>query len=144
MGRREVRELIQKLQDDGKTVFFSTHILSDAEALCDRVAVIHEGELRGVGVVAQLCAGSPEGRQTEIVWNGAQAAASISALGAKCRVAGDTVRASLPAAQLDAALDLIRRNRGQILSVTPASTTLEDYFLQKIRKPDEPAVHALP
>ena len=46
MGRREVRELIQQLRSEGKTVFFSTHILSDAEALCDRVAVIHQGELR--------------------------------------------------------------------------------------------------
>jgi ABC-2 type transport system ATP-binding protein len=54
MGRREVRELIQQLQSEGKTVFFSTHILADAEALCDRVAVIHQGELRGVGAVAEL------------------------------------------------------------------------------------------
>ena len=49
MGRREVRDLIEELKQQGKTVFFSTHILSDAEALCDRVAVIHQGELRGVG-----------------------------------------------------------------------------------------------
>ena len=51
MGRREVRDLIQQLRSEGKTVFFSTHILSDAEALCDRVGVIHQGELRGVGAV---------------------------------------------------------------------------------------------
>ena len=49
LGRHEVRELIQGLKDEGKTIFFSTHILSDAEALCDRVAVIHKGELRGIG-----------------------------------------------------------------------------------------------
>ena len=54
MGRREVRDLIQQLRHEGKTVFFSTHILSDAEALCDRVGVIHQGELRGVGAVAEL------------------------------------------------------------------------------------------
>ena len=49
MGRREVRDLMEQLKQEGKTVFFSTHILSDAEALCDRVAVIHQGELRGGG-----------------------------------------------------------------------------------------------
>ena len=49
IGRREVRDLIQSLKDEGKTIFFSTHILSDAEALCDRVAVIHKGQVRGVG-----------------------------------------------------------------------------------------------
>src|SRR5205823_9446795 len=48
MGRREVRDLIQGLKDEGRTVFFSTHILSDAEALCDRVAVLHRGELKAV------------------------------------------------------------------------------------------------
>src|SRR5712671_6905779 len=54
MGRREVRDLIEQFKREGKTVFFSTHILSDAEALCNRVAVIHQGELRGVGAVADL------------------------------------------------------------------------------------------
>jgi len=54
MGRREVRDLMEQLKTEGKTVFFSTHILSDAEALCDRVAVIHLGELRAVGAVADL------------------------------------------------------------------------------------------
>jgi ABC-2 type transport system ATP-binding protein len=43
MGRREVRDLMEQLKHEGKTVFFSTHILSDAEALCDRVAIIHLG-----------------------------------------------------------------------------------------------------
>src|ERR1700724_2600150 len=54
MGRREVRDLMEELKHEGKTVFFSTHILSDAEALCDRVAIIHKGELRGVGRVEDL------------------------------------------------------------------------------------------
>src|ERR1700724_572833 len=54
MGRREVRDLIQQLRHEGKTVFFSTHILSDAEALCDGVGVIHQGELRGVGGGGEL------------------------------------------------------------------------------------------
>ena len=43
VGRREVRDLIEQLKQEGKTVFFSTHILSDAEALCDRVAILHQG-----------------------------------------------------------------------------------------------------
>jgi ABC-2 type transport system ATP-binding protein len=65
VGRREVRDLIEGLREEGKTVFFSTHILSDAETLCDRVAVLHKGELRGITGVAELaaikanCAGSP-------------------------------------------------------------------------------------
>src|SRR5215469_18178962 len=54
IGRKEVRDLIQSLKQEGKTVFFSTHILSDAEALCDRIAVLHHGSLRGVGAVNDL------------------------------------------------------------------------------------------
>ena len=132
MGRREVRDLIQSLQDQGKTIFFSTHILSDAESLCDRVAVIHQGELRGIGVVAELLSRNEEGNESEIVWNGTQAAEAIRALGASCRITGDAVRATLKAAQLSTALDVIRRHQGRILSVTPVRTTLEDYFLKQI------------
>src|SRR5437763_2942877 len=54
VGRREVRDVILELKRDGKTVMFSTHILSDAEMLCDRVGVIVGGKLRGVGTPGQL------------------------------------------------------------------------------------------
>src|SRR5205807_9817508 len=128
MGRREVRDLIQSLQDQGKTIFFSTHILSDAESLCDRVAVIHQGELRGIGVVAELVNRNEEGNESEVVWNGTQATEAIRALGASCRITGDTVRATLKAAQLNAALDVIRRQQGRILSVTPVRTRSKTIF----------------
>ena len=49
LGRREVREVILRLKERQKTVFFSTHILADAETLCDRVAVLHHGRLQGCG-----------------------------------------------------------------------------------------------
>src|SRR5437899_4123610 len=54
VGRREVRDIILELKRDGKTVMFSTHILSDAEMLCDRVGVLVGGELRGVGAPGTL------------------------------------------------------------------------------------------
>src|SRR5467141_5273865 len=54
VGRREVRDIILELKRDGKTVMFSTHILSDAETLCDRVGVIVGGRLRGVGAPGTL------------------------------------------------------------------------------------------
>src|SRR5579871_2046708 len=78
MGRREVRDLIQQLKREGKTVFFSTHILSDAEALCDRVAVIHLGELRAVGAVAELTSGVHG--KIEIVWEGSVIPAALKGL----------------------------------------------------------------
>src|SRR6267154_1696784 len=77
MGRREVRSLIEEMKSEGKTVFFSTHILSDAEALCDRVAIIHLGELRGVGVVAALTSGVHN--SVEVVWQGAAIPSGVKA-----------------------------------------------------------------
>jgi ABC-2 type transport system ATP-binding protein len=131
MGRREVRDLMEELKHEGKTVFFSTHILSDAEALCDRVAIIHQGELRGVGAVAELTS-SVHGK-VELVWQGTAVPASLRALGAECHVTGDTVRAVLSEANQDAAIEALRRERLRLVSVTPVRTSLEDYFLQKLQ-----------
>ena len=131
MGRREVRDLMEQLKHEGKTIFFSTHILSDAEALCDRVAVIHQGELRGVGAVADLTS-SVHGK-VEVVWQGTAVPASLRALGAECHITGDTVRAVLSEANQDTALEALRRERMRLISVTPVRTSLEDYFIQKLQ-----------
>jgi ABC-2 type transport system ATP-binding protein len=139
MGRREVRDLIDQLKHEGKTVFFSTHILSDAETLCDRVGIIHQGELRGVGVVADLTS-SVHGK-VEVVWQGTAVPASLRALGAECHVTGDTVRAVLSEANQDTALEALRRERLRLISVTPVRNSLEDYFIQKLR-PAEATVGA--
>jgi ABC-2 type transport system ATP-binding protein len=137
IGRREVRDLVQELNEEGKTIFFSTHILSDAETLCDRVAVLNKGELKGVGVVADLL--RDVSGDVELVWNGAQAIAPLSALGARCHATGDVVRAVLPERSLDAALDALRKSQARLTSVTPVQATLEDYFLARIgeAKPNE-------
>jgi ABC-2 type transport system ATP-binding protein len=131
MGRREVRDLMEQLKHEGKTVFFSTHILSDAEALCDRVAIINKGELQGVGAVADLTSGV-EGK-VELVWQGTAVPASLRTLGAECHATGDTVRAILPEASQDAAIDALRRERLRLISVTPVRTSLEVYYLQKLQ-----------
>src|SRR5712692_7356964 len=131
MGRREVRDLMEQLKHEGRTVFFSTHILSDAEALCDRVAIIHKGELRGVGAVADLTS-SVHGK-VEIVWHGTTVPPSLRALGAECHVTGDTVRAVVSEANQDSAIEALRRERLRLISVTPVRTSLEDYFMQKLQ-----------
>jgi ABC-2 type transport system ATP-binding protein len=131
VGRREVRDLIEQLKQEGKTVFFSTHILSDAEALCDRVAIIHGGELRGVGAVADLTS-SVHG-QIEIVWQGSRVPALIQNLGSQCHVTTDTVRVILPEEQQDRAIEALRQEGLRLVSVVPVRTSLEDYYLQKLK-----------
>jgi len=131
MGRREVRDMIQQLRSEGKTVFFSTHILSDAEALCDRVAVIHQGELRGVGAVADLTSGT-QGK-VEIIFYASRVPADLIALGAVARIGGNMVNAVLPEEQQDAGLELLRRERLQLISLAPVRNSLEEYYIQRLQ-----------
>jgi ABC-2 type transport system ATP-binding protein len=131
MGRREVRDLIQQLRSEGKTVFFSTHILSDAEALCDRVGVIHQGELRGVGAVADLI--SEAQGKIEIIFYAQTVPAALTSLGAEARVSGTMVNAVLAEEQQDAALEVLRREHLKLISLIPVRRSLEEYYIQKLR-----------
>jgi ABC-2 type transport system ATP-binding protein len=57
IGRMKVREIIQRLKNEGKTVFFSSHEMGEVETVCDRVAILHQGELKAAGTVASILAG---------------------------------------------------------------------------------------
>jgi ABC-2 type transport system ATP-binding protein len=131
MGRREVRDLIQELRHEGKTVFFSTHILSDAEALCDRVGIINQGELRGVGAVADLT--SQTKGKVEIIFYAQGIPSALTSLGAEARISGDMVNAVLPEERQDAALEVLRNERLKLISLTPVRSSLEEYYIQKLQ-----------
>lgn len=129
IGRREIRELLQDLKGQGKTIFFSTHILSDAEALCDRVAVIHKGELRGVGVVEELK--SESGDKSEVIWQGAHALSAVSGLLSEQHVTGNSVRAITLSTNIDLLLEKLRQQHARVVSLAPLHGTLEDYFVAR-------------
>jgi ABC-2 type transport system ATP-binding protein len=137
IGRREVRDLIQSLKEEGKTIFFSTHILSDAETLCDRVGVINKGRLRGIGVLADLA--HEVSGQIEIIWQGAAAKNAIDQLGGKSHATGELIRAVLKEDKMDSAIDAIRRSGAKLISVNPVRVTLEQFFLEKLED-EEPAI----
>src|ERR1700722_9299743 len=141
MGRREVRDLMSQLKREGKTVFFSTPILSDAETLCDRVAVIHKGELRGVGAVEDLTS-SVQGK-VEVICHGTQVPGSIKALSAESHVTRDRVRAIIDENQQDAMIDALRREHLRLIAITPVRTSLEAYFVEKLRRADTTAGKAV-
>jgi len=130
VGRREVRDIIQHLKKQGRTVFFSTHILSDAEMLCDRVAVLAGGKLQGVGAPGDIV--SIEVHAMEILFEvrdnqplPAQLAQGATRIGARSRV-------EVPEADLYKTLELLRSCDARILSVTPVRPTLEDYFFRLV------------
>lgn len=129
LGRYEVRELIQGLKDEGKTIFFSTHILSDAEALCDRVGIVHKGELRGIGAINDIRS-SVAGR-SEVIWDGAEALSAVSGTLVESHITGGTVRGIVRSEDIDMVLEQLRRQRARLISVTPLHGTLEEFFLER-------------
>ncbi len=130
MGRREVRDLIQALKEEGKTIFFSTHILSDAETLCDRVAVINQGELKGIGSIADLK--SRGTGQNEILWEGTAQLPELQSRAVEVHRSAEFWRAVVEDANIYPVLEVIRKNGGRLISVTPIRETLEDYFFERL------------
>jgi ABC-2 type transport system ATP-binding protein len=133
LGRREVRDLILDLRKQGKTVFFSTHILSDAETLCSRVAILNRGRLQGCGDlrdILQLGVSS-----TEIVVE-QPTPELLGELESKCEsvvATGDRVRLVV-SKEADAAwvMERILRAQARLVSLNPVKLSLEDFFLTQI------------
>jgi ABC-2 type transport system ATP-binding protein len=126
-GRREVRDIIQELKQRGCTVFFSTHILSDAEMLCDRVAVLVGGKLQGVGAPSEIV--SVEVQGMEILFEVRDGSSLPASLTARATPIGQRYRMQVPETELYTVLDQLRASSARILSVAPVRPTLEDYFL---------------
>jgi ABC-2 type transport system ATP-binding protein len=130
LGRREVRDIILELKQAGKTVLFSTHILSDAEMLCDRVGVIVGGKLRGVGAPDEIVGMKAE--SMEILFEYTAAAASLDGLLSKAKQLGKRYQLQVPEADLYATLQQLGSAGATILSVTQVKATLEEYFMHLV------------
>jgi ABC-2 type transport system ATP-binding protein len=132
VGRREVRDIIVNLKQQGRTIFFSTHILSDAEMLCDRVSVLVGGKLQGVGTPGETVSFAVHGM--EIFVELRDASGLPQALAAKMVQVGGRYRLEVPEADLYPALEQLRKAEARILSVSPIRPTLEDYFFHLVEK----------
>jgi hypothetical protein len=74
-----------------------------------------------------------------VIWQGTQVPASIKALGAECHVTGDRVRAVIAESQQDAVIDALRRERQRLIAIIPVRTSLEAYFVEKLRRSETTA-----
>jgi len=129
LGRREVRDIILELKKEGRTVLFSTHILSDAEMLCDRVGVIVGGRLRGVGAPGEMVGIQAHGMEILFELDGA---GKTFALLGKATKTGERYRVQLPEAELYCALDQLKAAGARILSVAQLKPTLEEFFMNLV------------
>ncbi len=135
VGRREVRDLILRLKEAGKTVLFSSHILHDAELLCDRVAMILKGRLMASGRVADLIDQGAT-RSVELVIDrlSPEGLDHLRPLTEKLVRQGDRLMAVLAQpSHVDPALDIIRAAKANLVSVTPHRRSLEDLFIQAVQ-----------
>lgn len=132
VGRREVRDIILELRREGRTVLFSTHILSDAEMLCDRVAVVVGGKLRGVGSPEQIVSMKSHGM--EILFELRGGGNIPPAFATAATQTGNRYRIEVAQETLYGALDQLRIAGAQVLSVTQLKPTLEDFFMNLVGK----------
>ena len=136
VGRREIRELIAGLRDKGKTVFMSTHILSDIEALCDEVAILRAGKLAAAGKLDELLTSDDATRALEINVQGVEfdaireqvefiAGASIQPKpnGANIQVIDES--------DIEAVLQITRTAGGRLASIQPVKQSLEELFVKE-------------
>ncbi len=136
MGRRDVRELIATLREKGTTVFMSTHILSDIEALCDEVAILRSGRLAASGNLNELLTTSGETRAMEISIQGvdgeairervefiAGATISPAANGAVIQVLDET--------DIEEVLKITRTAGGHLASIQHVKQSLEELFVKE-------------
>jgi len=134
LGRRDVRALILELRDQGRTIFFSSHILSDAESLCSRVAIVAKGQLAAAGSLADLSHFQVLG--WELVMSGVPPTA-LDALRSRARrvqaIAGDRYVIDLPP---DGRPEEVARELSgagaTLVSINPLRETLEDVFVRRV------------
>ncbi|MBA3322186.1 MAG: ABC transporter ATP-binding protein [Pyrinomonadaceae bacterium] len=138
VGRREVRDLIDSLRDCGTTVFLCSHILSDIEVLCDRVAILQHGRLAHLGRLADLRQNTGN-RQMEIIVALADTRQMETALrripDSQLTPTPGGARIQVPAEQdVDAALAAVRACGAKLISVQPVGNALEELFVSERRE----------
>ncbi|MFN0279946.1 MAG: ABC transporter ATP-binding protein [Pyrinomonadaceae bacterium] len=138
VGRREVRELIANLREKGTTVFMSTHILSDIEALCDEVAILRNGKLAASGNLNDLLSNNSESRELEISIQNVAAEAIreqiefISGATLSPEPSGAIIRV-LDETDIEAVLEITRKAGGHLASIQPVKQSLEELFVKETK-----------
>jgi len=134
IGRKEVRDLILELRDAGKTVFFSTHILSDVEAITDRVAIIARGQLQAHGTPAELVSRALQGVDVTVRLPTQRDGDGALADGAsRVRRVGDELSLTLGAdTDVDAWITRAHAAGAKVLAIAPRHETLEDLFVRQV------------
>jgi ABC-2 type transport system ATP-binding protein len=133
LGRKEMRELILSLAQQGHTVFFSTHVIPDVEAICDQIALIEKGRIKGFGPIQSFLPTNET--SLEIAFAGvSKAAAEQMEFFENLREMPEGIRAQIRAPQVDQVLTALLQKKAHILWVNPVRPSLESHFEPGISK----------
>lgn len=136
LGRKEVRDLILSLRDQGKTVFFSSHIVSDVEMICDRVGILAKGRMLTSGRIEDLV-NEHVAQSVEVVCEGVvgDELAEVKSQATRILQRGDRCLMILPGQEhLEEVLATLRRAGGKLVSVIPHKGSLEEIFLEQTNR----------
>jgi len=133
LGRREVRQAIMGLKSHGVTVFFSSHILPDVEALCDRVAILNRGRLQQVGALHEILKVRMEGHEIVLAGASPEISAGLRPLCDEMVPMGERLqlRAASPQ-QVEAIISYALAHGAGLVSVNPIRPSLEDHFFSEV------------
>lgn len=135
MGRKDVRDIILDLKARGKTVFFSSHILQDVEMICDRVAIVIQGQLRSLGPLSSLLQGPSDKVEVTVKGLSEAAVTALSAFATAHHLLAEGASFVVNhASDVDAFIDRAHQAGGRIQSVTPQHLSLEDLFVAEARR----------
>lgn len=133
LGRREVRALIETARAQGKTVFFSTHILSDVETLCDRVAILKQGRLLETGKLSEILKSRRRAFELLAIHVSEVALAELRVLTNELQATPNGVQLRLKDETAVAqSLTILQRHGGQLVSVNPVRESLEELFVREV------------
>ena len=133
LGRRDVRALIEAARAQGKTVFFSTHILSDVETLCDRVAILKQGRLLETGKLSDILKSRSRAFELLAAQVNEPALAELRLLTNELQATSTGVRLRLAdETSIAQALAILHQHGGQLISVNPVRESLEDLFVREV------------
>ena len=149
VGRRDVRDLIANLRSTGTTVFMSTHILSDAETLCDEVAILASGRLAATGKITSLLSENAGPREFEVLVDGLDLEQAKAALGSNSEVRLDPTATGVRAlttkeAGIGDLIGVLTRAGGSFVSATPLKQSLEDIFVARTQSGQDPVTSSRP
>ncbi len=134
LGRMEVRRIITALRSGGVTVFFSSHILPDVEALCDRVAILNKGKLQEVGALEEILKVGIEGHEVILAGWTDETLKTMQQTCEEVRSMGDRlhVRINNPE-QMESVLKSVFEQKLELISMNPIRPSLEEYYFHEIK-----------